>query len=113
MRKQWRWIDILAYMRTASALHSYHERFPEDLHKPDDSRFLEQDLADVSNARDAKVDLASVKGGDIAIRFWKNLRQNVQKEIGEAKDGEVDSGVGVFDKVTVEWPVAMLLVRRV
>lgn len=111
MRKQWRWIDVLAYIRTASALHSYHEHFPEDLQKPDDQRFLEQDLADVSNAGD--LDPASVKGGDIAIRFWKNLRQEVQREIGDRKGGEVDGGVAAFDQVTVEWPVAMLLVRRV
>ncbi|TEB30853.1 S-adenosyl-L-methionine-dependent methyltransferase, partial [Coprinellus micaceus] len=98
MRTSWRWIDLLSYMRTASALHSYHERFPEDLQAPDDIRFLEQDLADIS-AR-----LIAVKGGDVAVRFWKDLREGVAKEIS--------GGVGLFDRVTVEWPVAMLLVRR-
>lgn len=119
MRTSWRWIDLLSYMRTASALHSYHEHFPEDLQAPDDTRFLEQDLADIS-ARLIAVSTGisdtlafggrpvgpdEVKGGDVAMRFWKDLREGVAKE--------VEGGVGLFDRVTVEWPVAMLLVRKV
>jgi len=29
-----------------NALHNYHEKYPEDAKKEEDSRFLEQDIAD-------------------------------------------------------------------
>ena len=47
-----------------------------------------------------------VRGGDIAIRFWKDLRENLLRESPEAK-------VGAEDIVLVEWPVALILTRKV
>lgn len=47
-----------------------------------------------------------IRGGDIAIRFWKDLRENALKETPDAK-------VGVEDNVLVEWPLALILTRKV
>ena len=47
-----------------------------------------------------------IRGGDIAIRFWKDLRENALKEAPDAK-------VGVEDNVLVEWPLALILTRKV
>ena len=44
-------------------------------------------------------------GGDISIRFWKDLRQG-------ASDISRDAKVGVNDEVEVHWPLALLLVRK-
>ncbi|KAF6748076.1 S-adenosyl-L-methionine-dependent methyltransferase [Ephemerocybe angulata] len=38
MKVDWRWIDVLAYLRTSSALHSYHEALPEDKRHSDGTR---------------------------------------------------------------------------
>jgi len=94
------WRDLLAYFRTMSALHTFHERFPEDKTSVEDTRFLEADLAVVESGAD------DIRGGDIAIRFWKDLRENALKEIPDAK-------VGVEDTVLVEWPLALILTRKV
>ena len=48
MRQRMSWDDFLALLYTASALHTFHERFPEDREHSD---------------------------GDIAARFVKRLRQ--------------------------------------
>ena len=45
MRNEMTWRDLLGYFRTSSALHTYHERFPEDKTRAEDTRFLEADLA--------------------------------------------------------------------
>ena len=50
MRKEMTWRDLLAYFRTWSSLHTYHERFPEDKTSVEDTRFLEADLANVDSA---------------------------------------------------------------
>jgi len=42
------WSNLLAYMRTWSSLHAYHEQYPADRHRPD---------------------------GDIAARFCMRLRE--------------------------------------
>lgn len=94
------WRDLLAYFRTWSSLHTFHERFPEDKTSAEDTRFLEADLASIESGAD------DVRGGDIAIRFWKDLRENVLKETPEAN-------VGVKDTVLVEWPLALILTRKV
>ena len=44
------WDDLLSYFRTFSSLHTYHEKYPEDLARPD---------------------------GDIAVRFWNKLKAEV------------------------------------
>jgi hypothetical protein len=65
------WIDLQQYLRTWSSLHTYHERYPDDLKHPD---------------------------GDISVRLWESLRNGAG-----AKDQ---------DTVDIEWPVALILVRR-
>lgn len=35
MRKQTAWIDLQQYLRTWSSLHTYHERYPDDLERDD------------------------------------------------------------------------------
>ena len=44
------WDGLLAYLRTFSSLHTFHEKHPEDLQHPD---------------------------GDIAVRFLKRLKADV------------------------------------
>jgi len=100
MRKEMTWRDLLAYFRTWSSLHTFHERFPEDKTSTEDARFLEADLAVGSAGADD-----DIRGGDIAIRFWKDLREKTLKESPEAK-------VGVEDLVLVEWPLALILTRK-
>ncbi|TFK36215.1 S-adenosyl-L-methionine-dependent methyltransferase [Crucibulum laeve] len=100
LKKQMRWRDLLGYLRTWSSLHTYHELYPEDKNKLDE-RFPE-DLR-TSNTQVDREDI-DVRGGDIAIRFWKDLREKAQE------DG---ARVGVEDTVNVEWPVALILARRI
>jgi len=97
MRKDMTWHDLLNYFRSASAFHTFRERIPEDKTKPEDTRFLEADL-------ESGID--DVRGGDISIRFWKDLRENALKDTPGAK-------VGAKDIVSVEWPVALILTRKV
>ncbi|PPQ95788.1 hypothetical protein CVT26_015888 [Gymnopilus dilepis] len=99
MRTEMTWRDLLSYFRTWSALHTYHEKYPDDLKQPADPRFLEEDLANSSEPLD------DLRGGDIAVRFWKDLREGALEEDPNAK-------VGAEDKVQVEWPVALLLARK-
>lgn len=99
MRKEMRWRDLLGYFRTWSSLHKYHEIYPEDKSVQHDGRFKD-DLKTVSK------DDIDVGGGDIAVRFWKNLREGAISENGSAK-------VAVDDSVTVEWPLAVILASKV
>jgi len=71
MQKKMMWIDFQQYLRTWSSLHAYHERYPEDLERPD---------------------------GDIVLRFWKSLKDEV--------------GADDQDIVDIEWPLALILARR-
>lgn len=50
LRKKMTWDDLLAYLRTFSSLHTYHEKYPEDLSRPD---------------------------GDIAVRFLNSLKADI------------------------------------
>ncbi|KAF8885376.1 S-adenosyl-L-methionine-dependent methyltransferase [Gymnopilus junonius] len=99
MRTEMRWRDLLSYFRTWSALHTYHEKNPDDLKQPADPRFLDEDLANSSEPLD------ELRAGDIAIRFWKDLREGALKANPNAE-------VGAEDMVQVEWPVALLLARK-
>ncbi|KAF7984927.1 hypothetical protein HWV62_9835 [Athelia sp. TMB] len=63
MRKSVSWADLQAYLRTWSALHTYHERFPADLQRAD---------------------------GDIAARLVRALQRGVAGE-GEGGVGEGDA----------------------
>lgn len=94
-----RWRDLLGYFRTWSALQNFHEQFPEDLAKVDE-RFPEDLTADANNDP-TNVD---VGGGDIAVRFWKDLREEVQKQGGK---------YGVDEEVSIEWPIALLLAKKI
>ncbi|KAG6906881.1 hypothetical protein DXG01_011502 [Tephrocybe rancida] len=97
MRLEMRWRDVLGYFRTWSSLQTYHERFPEDLERVDE-RFPE-DIVD-----DSSPDDVDVSGGDIAVRFWKDLREEAKKSGGR---------FGVDELVSVEWPIALLLTKKV
>jgi len=107
MRVSMRWRDLLGYFRTWSPLHNFHERFPEDLDRIDE-RFPEDTLVKpagqdpVKDAESAGIDV-DVSGGDIAVRFWKDLREEVGRQGGK---------YGVDDIVSVEWPVALLLAKK-
>lgn len=107
MRKEMRWRDLLGYFRTWSSLLKYHEVYPQDKVRPHDGRFLE-DLNQVSGSlTTSEAEDVGVGGGDIAVRFWKDLRSAALNETGgKAK-------VGVDDALVVEWPLALILVSKV
>ena len=111
MCKEMSWRDLLGYFRTASALHTYHEKHPEDLNSEEDPRFLADDIKADSKRQASRVKAdsgedISIRGGDIAIRFWKDLRQGVLELNPSAP-------VGADDKVQVDWPLALILTRRI
>jgi hypothetical protein len=105
MEKQMRWRDLLGYLRTWSSLFQYHAQYPEDLTRSD-TRFPE-DLQGGSIQRDGwgrhEEDDVDVSGGDIAVRFWKDLREEVKNQGGK---------FGVDESIVVEWPIALLLAKR-
>ncbi len=106
LTKSLTWLELLAYLRSWSALHNYLERYPQDKDAPVDQRFLEEDTEALEGGEkwfDTAMELGAVKSGDIAVRFWKDLRQGVSNAGGKS---------GMLDQVDVEWPVAMILVRR-
>ncbi|KAF9560509.1 S-adenosyl-L-methionine-dependent methyltransferase [Agrocybe pediades] len=109
MRKEMCWRDLLAYFRTWSSLHTYHEKFPEDQKRDEDQRFLEADLRQLEEqieptASDAEK--SEIRGGDISIRFWKDLREDALK----ASPG---ADVSANGKILVEWPLALLMTKKV
>lgn len=63
MRKRMSWDDFLALLYTASALHTFHQRFPEDREHSD---------------------------GDIAVRFLKKLREATLSDGCEEESIEVE-----------------------
>lgn len=117
MDETMRWRDLLGFLRTWSALHNYLQKFPEDMGRIDE-RFPE-DLVECQVEENAKKRRRSewqtsgqdgqaqrnvdVSGGDIAIRFWKDLREEVRRSGGK---------YGINDIVRVEWPVTMLLAKK-
>jgi hypothetical protein len=115
MRKEMRWRDLLGYFRTWSSLHKYLEIFPQDKLAPHDGRFIEdlepksksdsEFIADTDN-KNGEEDI-DVAGGDIAVRFWKDLRQGAIDEKGKS------ANVAVDDAVVVEWPLAVILVSKI
>ncbi|KAF8638637.1 hypothetical protein AX17_002062 [Amanita inopinata Kibby_2008] len=101
-----RWLNLLAYFRSWSSLHNYLDEYPQDAHRPPDERFLEEDAAFLRENPELVLDAEElgVGQGDIAVRFWKDLRAGVKEAGGEA---------GLMDVISVEWPVAMILARRI
>lgn len=99
MRKEMSWRNLLGYFRIASALHTHHDKHPEDLDSEEDPRFLEDDIkADVKRQSlrvKAEDEDISIRGADIAIRFWKGLRQGVL-------ESNPSVPVGMDDKVQVD-----------
>ena len=77
MRKRMTWYDLYAYFRTASALHTFLERNPEDGTRPE---------------------------GDIGMRFWRSLMSGAMAQDGVVLQPE--------DEVEVEWPLALILVKK-
>jgi len=73
LHKRMHWDDLLAYFRTFSSLYTFRERNPEDANHPD---------------------------GDVALRFWRTLRERVRDE-GSSEEF-----------VDVEWPLALVMVSR-
>jgi len=103
-----RWRDLLGFLRTWSSLHKYHALYTEDLNSID-PRFPE-DLERIGSGIQGRVnneshgdDETDVSGGDIAVRFWKDLREGVRSRGGQ---------FGVDEPVVVEWPIALLLAKR-
>ncbi|KAG2360618.1 S-adenosyl-L-methionine-dependent methyltransferase [Suillus spraguei] len=43
--------------------------------------------------------------GDVAVRFWKDLMEDIKQEDGRAMEGH--------DEVDIEWPLAIILAKRV
>lgn len=56
------WDNLLAYLRTFSSLHTFHEKYPDDLKRED---------------------------GDIAVRFLNRLKDDIARHDGQIGD-EVD-----------------------
>ncbi|KAI5987857.1 S-adenosyl-L-methionine-dependent methyltransferase [Pisolithus albus] len=87
MRKTMTWSDILAYLETWSALHTFREMHPED---------------------------AKNSEGPVEVRFWNSLRRGAA--IGASSSGSLPVGAGDMvnpdAEVDVEWGVAMILARK-
>ena len=72
MRKEMTWRSLLAYFRTWSALHTFHERFPEDKTSVEDTRFLEADLAIIESGAGADTSSLSLTFSFflILLNYW-------------------------------------------
>ncbi|KAG2360583.1 hypothetical protein BDR07DRAFT_1412046 [Suillus spraguei] len=78
MRKKMTRNDLLSYLNTWSS--SY--------------MFCQQNPADGENPRE-----------DVAVRFWKDLKEGVELDDGRAVEGH--------DEVDIEWRLVMTMVKRV
>lgn len=77
MRKKMTWDDLLSYLNTWSALHTFRQHNPTDGENP---------------------------RGDVAVRFWKDLKEGAEREDGRVVEGH--------DEVDIEWPVAVVMATR-
>ncbi|KAG2100239.1 hypothetical protein BD769DRAFT_1510014 [Suillus cothurnatus] len=71
------WDDLLSYLNTWSLLHTFRQRNPTD---------------------------AEIPRGDIAVGFWKDLKEGAEREDGRTVEGH--------DGVDIEWPLALMMVKR-
>ncbi|KAG2100251.1 hypothetical protein BD769DRAFT_1510186 [Suillus cothurnatus] len=71
------WDDLLSYLNTWSPLHTFHQLNPTD---------------------------AEIPRGDIAVGFWKDLKEGAEREDGRTVEGH--------DEVDIEWPLALMMVKR-
>ncbi|KAH9940649.1 S-adenosyl-L-methionine-dependent methyltransferase [Amylocystis lapponica] len=78
LRKRTTWAGLMEYLRTFSALHTFQERNPEDAGRAD---------------------------GDVALRFWRRLKEEVAAREGRGLPGDEE-------EVEVEWPMALILATR-
>ncbi|EMD36577.1 hypothetical protein CERSUDRAFT_115612 [Gelatoporia subvermispora B] len=97
LRKRTTWAGLLAYLRTFSSLHTFNEHRPADAMRP---------------------------GNGLEERFWRRLRREavwakegtVPAEAQGWEDGVGDEGEGPMagedEEVTIEWPMAMILARK-
>ncbi|KAG1804037.1 S-adenosyl-L-methionine-dependent methyltransferase [Suillus subaureus] len=77
MHKKMTWDDLLSYLNTWSALHTFRQHNPTDAENP---------------------------RGNVAVRLWKDLMEGAEREDGRAVGGQ--------DEVDIEWPLAMIMVKR-
>ncbi|KAG1894320.1 S-adenosyl-L-methionine-dependent methyltransferase [Suillus fuscotomentosus] len=77
MRKKMTWDDLLSYLYTWSALHTFRQHNPTDGENP---------------------------RGDVAVRFWKDLKEGAEREDGRTVEGH--------DEVDIEWPMAVVMATR-
>ncbi|KAJ7597743.1 S-adenosyl-L-methionine-dependent methyltransferase [Mycena floridula] len=82
LRTETTWGGYLGYLNTFSSLHTYLDKYPEDAAQSFD------------------------KGGEgnIAERFWKSLMKGAELESGKKQKEE--------DPVTLEWPLALIMVHK-
>jgi hypothetical protein len=89
MKKEALWGELEAYLRTMSALHTYHEKNPEDHAKKADL-VVREGIAMYENEK-----------GDIVQRFLGRLQARLKED-----------GTGVDAKLDIEWPMTLILIRR-
>lgn len=90
LRKKVTWEGFEDYLRSYSSLHTYHARFPEDQSRAD---------------------------GDIVTRFIATLKSKMDEvdHASAALHPEHPQSVGAEsgeDKVEIEWPLAVVMVKR-
>jgi len=84
LRKKVTWEGFEAYLHSFSALHTFHERYPDDLKRED---------------------------GTITQRFLRNLKVEMQK-IDDTSTGSGGISKDEANDLEIEWPMALVLVKR-
>jgi len=83
LRKKVSWEGFEAYLRSFSSLHTFHEHYPDDMKRED---------------------------GDITERFMRSLKEEMKK--ADAKDGTAGEATDSNEQVEIEWPLALVMVKR-
>ncbi|KLO18265.1 hypothetical protein SCHPADRAFT_820169 [Schizopora paradoxa] len=94
LRKKVSWDGFYAYLQSFSSLHTFHERYPEDLKHPEGSiaqRFMETLKTEMKKADEAKSD---------------------STEDSESSANTTADDVDKEEEVEIEWPLALVLVKR-